>query len=409
MTLFNKESFDGFFDILSCFTKTGRKRIARRQEARTQNAEAETASNQAKALSSQAEALEKIANFLDNLPNKNAMVFVDQNSLILPYSAKKYLKEKLVTSLTENTNKANRLFHIIKDNNRLPTPSDKAFKIYTLANSDKTTINEIAKEVKTDPAITKTLIQTANSAYYRRGKAFSDIDRVIIHLGLNMVKQVARGLSLISENRKGKCEKFNYDYFRSNSVARAAIAHSVIRKGNLHTPPEAFTIGLLCQIGRLILATAYPREYSEILNRITEYDSELLNMAEQNVFETDHNELTAETMKYLKLPESYYHAVLIQDKYVSDANSSITPETQELTKILLLAKKLSHIFLNSNNPHLQNELDNIIEIASRLSVRKEEFPDYFDTAKTLWANINKQFNIPFSAVASWQKIYNQAS
>jgi len=399
MTFFTKDSFDGFFDILSCFTKTGRERISRRQEARTKTAEA-------KALSNQAKALEKVTKALDGLEAKKATVFIDRNSLTLPYE---YIAEKLVKSLAGNADKTNRLFHIIKDNNCLPTPNDTAFRIYALVGNDDTTIQQIAKEVKTDPAITKTLIQTANSAYYRRGRAFTDIDKVIIHLGLNTVKQVALGLSLISENRKGKCEEFDYDYFWSNSLARAAIAHSIIRKGNIHTPSEAFTIGLLCQIGRLILATNDPEKYSEILKLITEYNSELLNMAEQNVFGADHNELTAEMMKYLKLPESYYQAALIQDKYVIDANSSVMPETQELTKILQLTKKLSHIFLDGNNPHLRSELDNIIETASRLSVQKKEFPDYFNTAKTLWCDIGKQFNIPIPAVDSWQKLYNQAS
>jgi len=248
-----------------------------------------------------------------------------------------------------------------------------------------------------------------NSAYYKRGNKVKTVDRAIIQLGLNTVKTVSLGLSLINGNRKGKCEEFDYDYFWSNSLARAAVAHSIIRKDNIHTPSEAFTVGLLCQIGRLILATAYPEEYSRILKRIRGYDNDLLPMLEQSEFRIDHNALTAEMMKYLKLPESYYQAVLIQDENIPDDDGSSVTESQELARILQMAKIMSEIFLGSNDPKLRSELDDIIETASYLGVQEEEFPVYFDTAKSMWGGINEQFKIPISAVSSWQEIYEKAS
>ena len=64
---------------------------------------------------------------------------------------------------------------------------------------------------------------------------------------------------------------------------------------------EAYTAGLLHDIGRLGLLAAYPVEYANVLNVAVEYSFDVLH-CERELFDIDHSEAGAWLAEQWKLP-----------------------------------------------------------------------------------------------------------
>ena len=147
---------------------------------------------------------------------------------------------------------------------RLPTPKGVALALTKACRRDDMNLEEIAKLVRTDPALTARLLALANAAA-SGGRAVVSVDEAVARMGLLRVSQVALAFSLIDQHGSGNCTNFDYAGFWNRSLLMAACAREFGSLSKLGVPADLFTVGLLAQIGRLGLATAFPKEYSNLM------------------------------------------------------------------------------------------------------------------------------------------------
>ena len=119
--------------------------------------------------------------------------------------------------------------------------------------------------IKSDPALSLQLLKIVNSPVAGVGPKVGSVVRATVLLGFRTVSSLALGLSLVSDNRRVACAGFDYDAFWSGSLARAVAASHLARVLKTCSPDEAFTCGLMCQIGRLAFVCAYPQRYARLL------------------------------------------------------------------------------------------------------------------------------------------------
>jgi HD-like signal output (HDOD) protein len=149
-------------------------------------------------------------------------------------------------------------FHELKASNRLPSPSGTALEIMKLLQHENVKISDVTHLIKLDPALTGRILQFANSAAVGSQRAISSISDAIVILGLNTVKNFALSLSLIGSKNDDHCTNFDYAGYWSRSLATAvALAALNALNRDCEVLEEAFTFGLLNEIGRLALATAW--------------------------------------------------------------------------------------------------------------------------------------------------------
>ena len=194
-------------------------------------------------------------------PTKSQLIYLDELIKRTPVLRQEFIEAAhrqwgIAGSKSLSTCDATDVFRKIKDTGKLPTPAHKAFKIFCLAHDDTTDISDLAAVVQTDPAIAARILKVANSAFYKSLNPISSIQDAIVRLGIKMIKRISLGASVISTNKKGPCVDFDYELFWSDSVARAVVARNITSiKQSVFNSDEAFTVGLLCQIGRLALAS----------------------------------------------------------------------------------------------------------------------------------------------------------
>jgi len=132
---------------------------------------------------------------------------------------------------------------------------------------DTASAAEVAHVLSGDPALTAALLKVANSAYYGFSRQLATVREAVLLLGFKQVRQVAVGASLISAwNRTRRIDDgFDLDLFWGHTLAVAMMAETGARKFNAARPEEAFTAGMLHDIGVLALRKALPGEFGAVI------------------------------------------------------------------------------------------------------------------------------------------------
>ncbi len=112
-----------------------------------------------------------------------------------------------------------------------------------------TTIDQLADVLKGDPALSGRILKFANSAFAGTRRPAVAVSEAAVRIGFRKVSQLALGFSLLSSYRSGPCRAFDYDGFWSECIATAASARALSHVIKATSGEEAFSFGLLCQIG----------------------------------------------------------------------------------------------------------------------------------------------------------------
>jgi diguanylate cyclase (GGDEF)-like protein len=148
---------------------------------------------------------------------------------------------------------------------KLPSPSGVGARILSLTQDESATVDDIAAVLARDPALTGRILRVANSAAQAGAQPLTTTKEAAMRLGLRAVSAIAVGFTLVSSNRDGACEGFDYPAYWSRSLATAVTAGAMAREVAPELAPEAFTAGLLFEIGQLAFATVEPTVYAGVL------------------------------------------------------------------------------------------------------------------------------------------------
>lgn len=191
----------------------------------------------------------------------------------------------------------------------LPSPKGAALSIIRLTQRDDVSMADLAHAVKADPAFVGRLIKAANSVQAGVRRPVASIQEALMVLGIPAVRAMALGFSLLSENRGGQCANFDYQHFWSHSLVCAVAFQALAMRSRAAPPEECFSIGLLCHIGELALATLFPGEYSRLLAEAPGADADDRLEREHKAFAMTSTELGAALLLDWGLPKAFVDPV----------------------------------------------------------------------------------------------------
>ena len=179
-----------------------------------------------------------------------------------------------------------RLDAIVRHIKDLPTLPEVAQELlYELDNEDSS-LESISEKIAMDHALTAKLLRLANSSHFGHNSHVVTIQQAAAMLGVQNIKNLIRMSIMVDRFPHPECAAFNFRGFWRHSIATANCAELISRA--LHMKHDfAFTAGLLHDIGRLVLVTYYPEEYTEVLSYRHINDCELIT-AERHVLHIDH-------------------------------------------------------------------------------------------------------------------------
>lgn len=271
---------------------------------------------------------------------------------------------------------------------RLPSPQGVALAIMDACAREDVGTAEVSHLVQTDPALSGRLLERANAAN-QGGRPVVAIAQAVDRLGLKAVKQLALCFSLVDQYSKGRCQEFDYGHFWSHSLLMGVALQEFGALLKLGAPEELFTCGLLAQVGRLGLATAYPVEYGKLLGTGTR-GKKLLTL-ERELLHLDHLHLSRELMLRWGLPANLVDPVQGHED-PTDQQLEARSRPWLLCQALHLAGRLADFGL-ANKAEQTHQITQITEIASRLGIKADAVGAHVDTVIAQWQAWATRFNV----------------
>lgn len=200
-------------------------------------------------------------------------------------------------------------FEELKLTGNLPSPNGVGLALLQITKRSDASIDEVVAVLQSDPTLTGRILKMANSALLAVSQPATTVREAAMRLGLNSVRNVALGFSLLAGNRSGRCKAFDYDEYWSHSLATAVACQLVAERGGGVEPSDAFTCGLLSGIGRLALASVHSQAYEGVLECARGRSSARLAEIESERLGTHHRELAAVLLRDWGLPSAFSDAV----------------------------------------------------------------------------------------------------
>lgn len=205
--------------------------------------------------------------------------------------------------------------------NNLPTLPVVIPKLLSLLEDKETRAEQIVDTVSHDPALASKILQVANSAYYGFPQEISSLERAIALLGFNMVKSLALSIGVIRTlpaQRTNQLFSFEDLWIHSLAVATLMrqIGHQV--KGEKEDGDALFIIGLLHDVGKILLDQFFPDEFSEVLALVERDNALPFFRAELMTIGIDHGEAGALLLKRWKFPEVIVQPIYLHHQQVAE-------------------------------------------------------------------------------------------
>lgn len=137
-------------------------------------------------------------------------------------------------------------------------------KIVSTVENPRSSAAQLHRIVAHDPALVTRILKVVNSAFYGLPGQIGSIDRAIVLLGLNAVKNIAVAASLGQLFRGMKlCEGFTAKDLWAHCVAVAVASRELAREMKLPVVEEAFLAGMIHDIGLLVALQVWPEKLKE--------------------------------------------------------------------------------------------------------------------------------------------------
>ena len=211
----------------------------------------------------------------------------------------------------DDNDKTIELINKLKD---IPAMPNVIVKVLKLMHSESAGAPELAAVIKCDQALCTKLLSLINSAYYGFGKQITSINMAISLLGLqkteNIIVTVAMSPLLSFQGAKNLWE---------HSISTAVGCEYVAEKYRLMNPDDAFVMGFMHDIGKVVLNLIDSERYQGFLTSALPPNLRIED--ERAKFDTDHASTGSFLAVRWQLPEiikdaiRYHHVPLKAKEY----------------------------------------------------------------------------------------------
>lgn len=186
----------------------------------------------------------------------------------------------------------------------MPTFSPATAKIIQLSSRLDAQPAEIVAAIRLDPILTGKVLQLVNSAYFSLAEKVTSLNRAVVYLGINTIKNVALSTAVMQafETKNKKLAEQIRPVWH-HSLVTAVCAKNLARGAGVDPKmlEEYFIAGLLHDVGKIILIQAF--------HDTTPHNGKLSIEEERKRYGVDRCQVSGDTLRRWKFPEDLAVAV----------------------------------------------------------------------------------------------------
>lgn len=198
----------------------------------------------------------------------------------------------------------------IREISHIATLPEITLKIVELVEDPKSTAQDLHKVISHDPALCSRILKVVNSSFYGLPGQIASINRAIVMLGLNAVKNIAIAASLAKLFRGGELTaRFSAKDLWTHSTLTAAAAKITADSLKLGISDEAFLAGLIHDIGLMVEMQFDRSKLIDVMEKVTVDASGAptvdLMALETEFFGANHQDFGSGLCEKWKFPKSF--------------------------------------------------------------------------------------------------------
>jgi putative nucleotidyltransferase with HDIG domain len=173
----------------------------------------------------------------------------------------------------------------------LPALPEAVLEALAALRDDDASTGHCAALIGRDQALAARTLRLANSAFYGVSGRVGSVRDAVQLLGRRTLCSVMTLASVSQQFQPENCPPFDFGSFWRHAVATGIVARALAQQHHFDQD-QAFTAGLLHDIGRLAMATYFPQATAETMRRATSLDVGL-DEIEHSLLGTDHSTVGA--------------------------------------------------------------------------------------------------------------------
>lgn len=232
---------------------------------------------------------------------------------------------------------------------KLPSQPQVVREIIKLWRNPNVSMAEYERIISNDPGLTSEVLKIVNSPYYGLKSKVTNLRIALTMLGLVEIYRIVANVNFYKVFRS-MFNRLSYDFsvFWKHSQMTANIAHYLANNFIPEHTAEAHLVGLLHDVGKLVMEQFFNDEWQELMLRLDQYKKE--NVAvEEEIYGLNHCEIGAILLirwnipKEIVIPVRYHHTPLE------------APEHQKLALVSYFAEKIATYRMSEYDQHMIQE------------------------------------------------------
>jgi len=151
----------------------------------------------------------------------------------------------------------------------IPAFPKVAQQVMSIMDREETTAKDLAELIQYDQAITANVLKICNAAYFGLPRKVSSLGEAVVVIGQDILKDIiiTSSSARFYKGTVGAGYQLGQGDLWKHSIACAIMAKLIAKRVKALDPGDAFTAGLLHDIGKRILSSFVADEFALIIKR----------------------------------------------------------------------------------------------------------------------------------------------
>jgi putative nucleotidyltransferase with HDIG domain len=269
----------------------------------------------------------------------------------------------------------NTISHITKNVTKLPTCSTIALEIVRHGNKSNIDKSSFLKLIASDPILTIQILKTANSSLFNYPKEISSIEKALAILGFDVVRDMARSLSVMSIFKEQNHERHIQEICHHSLIT--ALSLKILAQNYDSDYKEVLYLGgLLHDIGKILLLQELGDEYYFLLEKFKQEAMDLIEL-ETKYLGYNHAMIGADLAEQWNLSPSIVSMICSHHGLEQER----LPNKQEFrNRLIYLGNLIAHsLEENFESPTKIEGLD--LDLEKKLAISTHDYTMIIDSVK----------------------------
>ena len=202
-----------------------------------------------------------------------------------------------------------KLLDLLKRSAAIPSMPQVAARFLEIVQDPEFRYQDVVEVLSPDPGMTTEILRLANSPLFGVTRQVTSLPQALALLGLKRVRSLVLGRYIVDSIDKKKLTLIDASYYWRRSLVTAVLAARLAEPIEPKLREEAFTAGLLADIGIVILDEAVPEQFQPVAREYRPHGRPNLLALELEALSASHGEVSAVALEQWRLPDVVCDAV----------------------------------------------------------------------------------------------------